>query len=368
MAEMANYTLLTRPEYFKTLAKQIKAAKRGERVLIATMHFDITEPLVADIAEALTAAARRGCHVTLLVDAINFLMDHRGIPGPLLVRHSITHLSGEYSQIHSMLERLHAAGGTYRITNMPKHRLRLPVTGRSHLKGAVIGDWVFIGGCNLNRPEQLDVMVSWQDKHTADTLEDWFNRIAESGQVREAFSDVDVEAKIDNSSRFLLDAGVPGQSLIYDEALRLIDDAKEWIYITCQYFPGGVTAQRLAAAQARGVRVEIDYSHPRSHGTAAAMQRLHQISQRARRLPRNFFTRQLGKTVPKLHAKVLASEREALIGSHNYISQGVRFGTAEIALHTTNKLLIAHVCSFVQKQLSAVRPDTRPTKTAAKGN
>ena len=45
----------------------------------------------------------------------------------------------------------------------------------------------------------------------------------------------------------------------------------------------------------------------------------------------------MSTVAPKLHAKVLVSERCAIIGSHNYVWQGVRFGTAEIAFITTNQ-------------------------------
>ena len=352
---MKNYTLLTRPEYFATLAAAIQAAGEGERVMVATMAFDATEPMVRNIAAEMAAAASRGAHVTLLIDAINFLLDGRGSPGPLLIRRSLSNLQGIYAETQQILESIRHAGGSYRITNIPKRRLQLPVAGRSHIKGAVVGDSVFVGGCNLERPQQLDIMMSWADRRAADTLMEWLERIAENGQTRDAFADVDIQTRINSTTGLLLDAGVPGQSLIYDEALRLIDDAREWIYLTCQYFPGGVTARHLAMAQARGVRVEIDYAHPRSHGSAAMLQRLHQVRQRARRLPRNFFAGQLGKHAPKLHAKILASEREALLGSHNYITQGVTFGTAELALHTTDRACINALRSFMKQQLDSIR-------------
>jgi hypothetical protein len=36
--------------------------------------------------------------------------------------------------------------------------------------------------------------------------------------------------------------------------------------------------------------------------------------------------------VPHIHAKLIATERAAMIGSHNYVVQGVSLGTAEAAI------------------------------------
>jgi len=152
---------------------------------------------------------------------------------------------------------------------------------------------------------------------------------------------------------------VRGQSLIYDEALNMIDSAKEWIYVTCQYFPGGPTAKHLAAAQKRGVRIQIDFSHPHTHNSAAAVHHMHQLAQRARGLPRNFFAGRLDKHVPKLHAKVLATEQGAMLGSHNYVVQGVQFGTAEIALQSFDPIFSNALCDFMKDQIRAAIHATR---------
>ena len=39
--------------------------------------------------------------------------------------------------------------------------------------------------------------------------------------------------------------------------MQLIDEARERVLITCQYFPNDVTAAHLQAAYERGVKVEI---------------------------------------------------------------------------------------------------------------
>lgn len=350
---MKYYTFLTRAKYFKTFADAARSAKPEERVLIAAMDIDPFEPAIIHVVHAMQTAARKGADVHLIVDAHNFLEADNSLPGPLFYKHSLDNLRGKFKATLALLGELEAAGGTFHITNVPKRLFNLHPFGRSHIKGGVVGNRVFIGGCNLESPQQTDIMVTWEDKLAADTLHLWFQKMVRERRVRDGFGDVDVELRLDDRTRLLLDVGVPRQSLIYDEALRVIDDAKEWIYLTCQYFPGGPTAKHLAAAQKRGVRIRIDYSNPSSHKPVdAALMYIHQFHQRTRGLPRNFFSGKLGKQMPKLHAKVLASEHEALVGSHNYVIQGVQFGTAEIALHSTDPIFVKDLCAFIQNQIT----------------
>lgn len=356
---MKDYSFLSRPAYFETLANVVELAARGERVIVATMDFDPLEPAVQRLVEALRTAAHQHANVTLLIDAHNFLQDRGGKPGPLFYRGTLNRVNGASAASVAALESIEGAGGHCVVTNIPKRRFNPPMVGRSHIKGAVVGNRVFVGGCNLEHAEQIDVMVTWKDLLAAEKLSNWLLRIADTGSARQALSDVDAEVALDETTRLLIDSGVPRQSLIYDEALQLIDSAQEWIYMTCQYFPGGPTARHLAAAQARGVKVEIDFSHPRTHGSSAAIHYAHQAAQRARRLPRNFFVGKLDKQVPKLHAKVLASEQGAMLGSHNYVIQGVRFGTAELALKSLDSAFSLELRSFMHAQLAAFSLSTR---------
>lgn len=357
MVTTKSFTLYTRTEYFKELTRAITAAKKGERVVVATMALDPTTPLIRALIRALRAAAKRGAVVTVLIDAFNFLISNplkAGplLPGPLFLHTRIpTNLPERQRNCYQAVESLRAAGATCCITNVPLHRLRVPQSGRSHIKAGIISNTVFVGGCNLSKPSELDVMIRLVDADMADTLSGWLERIAEAGSTRRAFQDVDAEVTLGGSKRLLLDAGVPDQSLIYEEAITLIDEAKEWIFMTCQYFPGGTTAKHLAAAQARGVAVDIVYSHPSVHGTQTPFHHLHQLRERVRHRAR-LFAGQLDRKMPNLHAKVLASERAAIVGSHNYVAQGVTLGTAELALHTTDPDLALELRKFIEAQLA----------------
>ena len=81
---------------------------------------------------------------------------------------------------------------------------------------------------------------------------------------------------------------------------------------------------------------------------------MHQMRERMRNLPEHFFAGRLGKLVPKLHAKVLASEKAAIVGSHNYVIQGVNFGTAELALHSMDPAFALAVRNFTNQEIASV--------------
>lgn len=347
---MKDYTFLNRPDYFKALTGLVRSAQKGERVLVATMDLQVDEPLIGELLQVLKAAAKRQARVTLLADAHNFLTTGHGTPGPLFYKPSLDTVRD--TKLMQQLEGLKRAGGTYRITNLPRRRFSNPVAGRSHVKAAIVGEMLFVGGCNLGKPQYIDAMVQWRSKTASNQLANWLEIIAESGQTREAFGDVDSQVELDKDTRLIIDAGAPNQSLIYEEALQLIDTAKERLFITCQFFPGGQTASHLAAAQARGVNVEIIYSHPRVHGPTAPLHHLHQLAQHARHLPPNFFEGKLEKHMPKLHAKILASESCAMIGSHNFVEQGVQLGTAELALRSSDPGFVRKLHDFMHREIS----------------
>ena len=349
---MKQYDFLTRLQYFQALSTASGRLKSGERLVIATMDFDPDEPHIAELIASMMSASKRGVRVTFMVDAIALLTGDHGLPVLSLSRNRLKVKPGPIAARRNAIEILSSAGVECRIVNIPTRRVGLLQQGRSHIKCAVAGDELFVGGCNLSKPEQIDIMVHWRDPGGAEQLASWLKRIAQSEQTRDALRDVDIDIQLDSQTHLLLDAGVPRQSIIYEDALRLISEARESLYITCQYFPGGETARYLAAAQARGVTVTIAYSHPKAHHQAAVLHHAHQLAQRRRRLPAAFFAGRLDKKLPKLHAKILVSEREAMVGSHNYVPQGVNFGTAELALKSTDQAFGKDLREFVQQQIN----------------
>lgn len=332
------FTALTRAQYYTQLAQKINTTVRGDRVRVISMGFRPEKPDIHPILDALNNAATRGVDVHLIIDAMSFLMTDRHIPGPLFaVKKLPRRLPPPFSTRMRTLETLKQNGGKYTITNFPKRIFQNPTSGRSHLKLALINDEIFTGGCNLTQLHHLDLMVYWRDKPSAEWLNKLVDSIIAKQNVAEALRYKDQSFTIDDETTLLVDCGVPGQSIIFDSALELIDTAEKQILITCQYFPNGQIATRLQAAHERGVEVKVIFNHPSIHYFPVNLGMHSTVRSEKRRLSPELFAHVLPKGHRYLHSKLLATDKGTIIGSHNFVPAGVRFGTAEIAVLSKNK-------------------------------
>lgn len=326
------------------LIGKIAKAKRGDRVMVVTLAFDIQEPLIGQLIDSMCVAARNGAEVSLAVDTY-----------VLLVRRKKTDqgiVRASPKLILAALKQLHDAGGEYAITNRPDGTVNNPFSGRSHLKTAILNDEVYIGGCNLTDATNIDTMVRFKDAKTADWLYDMMRNVVVSESTQLTFRDEDKQLKLDDKTELMIDSGERGQSIIYKSALELIDNAKDWLVITCQFFPNSTTAEHLAAAYKRGVKVTIHYNHPSKHRLPHNILHHMVVLQQKTRHPKVMFQDQLQKDSPFLHAKLLASEQGAIIGSHNYVPVGVKFGTAEIALRRNDPEFSKQALAAITRQLT----------------
>lgn len=347
------FQLYTTREYFDELIVRLKAARPGERVLLMTMTFDPTEPTIAVLSRELIRAASRGVHVTLSVDAHSFLLSPLHRPGPMLSRKSLPkYMPKYYRNKLKILETINSYPGSHAaIINLPQHGWHLPISGRSHIKIAIIGDRAFVGGCNLQGDSSVDMMISWKSRKNADDLYTTMLRIIQSKHVGQALECTDRGIAVDGKAEFLIDSGARGQSLIFDEAMRLIDSSKEWLVITCQFFPNSITAQHLLQAMRRGVKVEVVFAHPKYHGIIGGFGQRVSILRERTRLPRTLFSHALSRKDPMLHAKLIASDAGCMIGSHNYVTAGVILGTAEIAIKSDDEALAREAVATLHRGL-----------------
>lgn len=300
------------------------------------MSYKPEQPGIKPVLGALAQAAERGAIVDFMVDAYAFLINNAA-PGSLFFHTTLPQrLRGLYAVRKQTLQTLEAAGVRCTIIHVPRRRFTNPFSGRSHIKLAIVGDYTYTGGCNLNPRDHIDVMVGWQDQKSSDWLYDLMQQTIRQGSVTEALAGKDKSFQIDSSTKLLIDSGIRNQSLIYEEALGLMDGAQRRLFMTCQYFPDGRTTEHLQDAYKRGVGVEIMYGNPAQHLFPHNLLH-HGVKWREkRRRPASFFAHELPKGGQSLHAKILVSEHAAMVGSHNYVPAGVRWGTAEIALFSTD--------------------------------
>jgi phosphatidylserine/phosphatidylglycerophosphate/cardiolipin synthase-like enzyme len=343
--------ILNKAQYYKKLVTHISSTRSNERVLVMTMSILPNNTEVAYILESLKAAARRGVRVTLVLDSYNFLVNPiKKTIGPLFFNTAWPPKDSNsyWTELLESIQQLENAGAQVIVSNKPSRAFRNPFSGRSHIKTAVVHNTVYIGGCNLSKATDTDAMVYFESISAADWLYEKLTHATAKKSIREGFSGIDQQFALDNKTSILIDSGAKEQSLIYDTALRMIDDSQNWVLITCQFFPNSNTAARLLAAHERGVQVNIIYNNPQKHAGLyhKALQSLVRNRERLR-MPSNFFSQELPVGTPFLHAKIIATDNGGIIGSHNYVKAGVDFGTAEIAFCRTEPQFGEQLRDFV---------------------
>lgn len=336
-SNLSSFKLFDRHEYYDYLIKYMNNASAGDNIILATMEFRPDHEVIGAIVKSLCTAARRGAQVTFIVDAYSFMLKEGAFLGPMFFSKKDPKSGyGSFKPVINAMKSLRLSGVECAVINKPQRPLKNPFGGRSHIKFAVINDEVFIGGCNLSDPDLLDVMVRTHNKHLSQFMRKFTNDVIKHKNVRKALMRCDKSIRVDPNTELLIDAGVKRQSLIYDRAFDLINSAATRVYMTCQYFPNKYTPAALAEAHERGVGVHLAYNHPDQHKSPIRGIQRRTVAYSRKRLPESVFENQLHQNKNYLHAKILLSEKEAIIGSHNFVKMGVNLGTAEIALHSTS--------------------------------
>lgn len=318
-----------------------------------SMTFEPTEPEIAAIMHEVELAASRGVTVNLAIDAHSFLLQPSHIPGPLWSRGELPkRMNAYYRNKLAIFDRIRSfPSGSAEIINLPNKNFALPIAGRSHIKAALINDQIFLGGCNLEHAKKVDLMVGWKDAFVSDWLYDLLQGIIKRKHAGRSLSWVDRSFALSDTATIHVDSGLKGQSVIFDEALQLIDSAEEWLVLTCQFFPNSITAKHLALAARRGVKIEVIYTHPKHHGIIGGFGQQISILRERTRVPRALFKDALSRKDPLLHAKLIACDKGFMVGSHNYVNAGVFLGTAEIALKCTNQQMAREAVKTLHRGL-----------------
>ncbi len=346
-------TFLSREEYFADIIDAINRAGKGDDIRLATMSFDRGDNCTA-LVSAMLKASKSGAKVHFAADTYNYLIDKTTWkPGPLFWHKTLPkQLKEPFKSFHDNLTKLSTAGVNITLLNPGPKLLSNPFSGRSHIKYCLINDTSYIGGCNLSSSVHIDIMIKSNNKTLAQTLRQFSQKITAEPTVKKALKHKDQTIKINKDLDLLIDAGVKKQSIIYDQALHLIDSAKEYIFMTSQYPPHGATAHRLARATKRGVNVRLLYNSPvKHHGyiklLLSVTKKYYQII-----LPKELFKNELPEDNLYIHSKALLSDTGAMFGSHNFATAGVKFGTAEFCLQFGTPRYNDQIIKTIENQLN----------------
>lgn len=327
---MTKIVLLPAKDYVKDLAREIKNAQ----VRVYLMSLAISDdPLTRDVFEAAKKATKRGVDTNIAADAFTF-SEFGGYFNPL------KRYTAHSRAAKKLAQRFREAGahfcwlgGGFKFN---------PFAGVTHIKWSVIDDTVYcFGGVNLYQEAigHTDYMFKIHDPRLANEI------LQEQQEIVTADMSLHNYDGLHRPFEYgvvYIDSGNRGSSSIYNRACELAARATSIIFVS-QYCPSGRLAKILKGKQAKiyfnqpehtrfYTKLLIKYSSFRSG--------LQSIYQRKNYLHAKFILFEMGD-----------GKKIVLTGSHNYSYLGVRFGTREVALETTDTQVYQQLEDFFQKNI-----------------
>jgi cardiolipin synthase len=233
-----------------------------------------------------------------------------------------------------------ASGVKFLYINPPSALDRVfPVRGRNHMKIVVTDQTAWIGGVNFTNDsfKVADLMIRITDPQIVSEIAYVYEQI----DRREALRDMAIDCTPD--TKILVDCGRINHSIILRHTVEMVDSAAKYVQVVSPLIPDADLLLALKRALKRGVTVEVIAPQSiRMSGIYVILDEFNGFMMRLKggHLPIRFKPRMI-------HAKILiVDEREAIVGSHNLSSRGVRMGTEEIALRSTDPTLVTQLQSF----------------------
>lgn len=327
------------------LAEKIGTA--NESVSIQAMCMQNTGATV-EVFDAMEAQAEKGKNVTCVVDGYSLVFDGdnsiytpglRGLRARRSVNDFKTRLaevSGNRVQV-AVTRQFGSVGSGISKFN--------PYANRNHIKGYAVDDTVALAGPNL-QPSVVDThdfMFVAQSEKIADW---WRGFVACEVATGEVPAGVDHEFVLDEETTILVDAGISNESLIYDRVYEMLqDESVSSVMYVNQMFPTGKMHQILNNLQhklgADSVTVITSHYNQMSQPFKGA------LWARQVRSQMQFYT----PVDKQIHTKSIIithkdGRKVCIVTSNNLDERGVKYGTAEIAVVTTNFSSIKNVESF----------------------
>ncbi len=333
-------------EYLNDLG--VEASMARQQIVVETLTFEPDEVTdqVASIYQAASTSAKRICYLdeyARLTSAGVFNKLNSLVPW---LRSSIEVSIKEKDALFTEFrDRLNV---DLRFSHPPTLLQEwLPVLGRGHLKAGVVDNKVFyFGGVNLDREtaHAAEMMVKFTGNR-ARKLSQYYEAI-HAGEI-----EGDAEIMLDETTSLLYDTGIPGQSIILDKAIQLIEGAKASIKNTSFLIPDGKVAKALNQAYQKGIAVEVLTASPPPDGfLPISFATIKWLTDRLSLLQRHFRRMEFPivyNPFRLVHSKLLIIDNErVLFGSHNLSDKGVKAGTKEWSILTRDPQLVKDLTRF----------------------
>lgn len=324
------FQLLPTRVYFEDLLLEINHAKK--HICIQSLYFDPGHYL-DKIITALIKKQKEGLFVELIIDAFG--------KSPQIKTHRFESALAKLIDNHVAV--------TF-INPLPSRQNWIfPYLHRNHIKIVLIDNTIYFGGINFSNQELTfqDLMIKVVDEKISTIFEQIINESKQ--QILE-----DSSIRLDNKNILMVE-GINTQSIIYQRALSLINDAKKSIVFTSQFSPDGKMLDSLYQSTSRGVKLTIIV--PVRNHFNRLFELLNQwnnlmIIIKQKNLP-------LLKIKSMIHAKLLLIDNQTLlIGSHNLCWLGVASKSYEIMLQSTDSNLINQVKQFTNHLITDNQGDS----------
>lgn len=316
----ANRSVVTSKHYIDSMIADIAEARKRIVVLALLVSHDGE---TAGLFSALEGALARGVEVRITVDEYYLRLYFAGRASRL-------------RETQEKLDHLRACGAN--VTRLKAASLH-PFKGRCHSKITVIDDVVYsFGGTNIadKAVYNNDFMIRVCSRDVAGRLYQLCLAI-ETGEAKEDF-----QFPLDEGSLVLVDGGKPGKSIIYNKACELAARSRR-VYYVSQFCPTGPLVRLLRSADTK-------FYFNRSAASAPHIGAMLTIDKAIGRIRTSY------RGYRYLHAKLMLVElddgsRVLLSGSHNFKNQGVKYGTQEIALYSSDPALWNALYAYVSRDV-----------------
>lgn len=356
----------------------VKEMKNADQIGIETMQLEVCEETLP-IFEGMIEAHERGAHVGMFYDRV--ARQHIRVgesegwmnAGIRVAKGDKEGVHAAFDEREEMIARMERLGIVYPRMNLRDrlsagHAVQTVVRGEApksnddrrgshhdHVKLALAGDSAWLKTLNLRAIdfEHSNFAIKIHDPLWVADMQEVFNMREDQRLTQDRIFAHDE----DPDNQILFDAGVKGQSVIYDRGVEMVESlgpGDEFTYIG-QWPPVkmlfGEFSEQFDAAAARGAR-----------GTLLVNSRdtLHSLSRRGSHALQRWLDRKYGPnpniTVENLprdtHAKALFIKRadggqEALGGSHNMSAATVKRGTRELSIWSRDPEVTGQIDTFL---------------------
>lgn len=330
MTRKSPLSLVLARDFTTHAIRDINRAQHTVALVTTTFHDDCPE--TSQLIEAFETAAKRGVHVSLLVDTLTYTE----------IRGSILDMKKQQQRgVHALrLERrLRKAGVKFHWLGRDSN---IGFAGRTHSKWLIADDIVYtFGGVNtdLMSFENTDYMLRIQQDELAKQLYKEHNNVRRSDESGRGMRNHQLKNPL---GTILIDGGLPFNSLIYSRASQLAAKAQSILFVS-QYRPTG----RLA----RAIRHCPQYKMYVNHMQNASFLNSIIISLGLFNRLHNSYNHST-----YIHAKFIIftmndGSRVAITGSHNFVQGSGMIGTREIALETKDPKIITMLEDFAKQHV-----------------